>query len=94
MRRYTIVLADRRTGVVRRFTVPFWPALGTVAGVLALPVLIGTGAALKASGEISGLYATASALEIENANYRVATEALPRSKIGIETPSPIDPPWR
>ena len=84
MRRYTIVLADRRTGVVRRFTVPFWPALSTVAGVLALPVLIGTGAALKAKSDVSSLYATASALEIENANYRVATEALSGQIQGLQ----------
>ena len=69
---------------MRRFTVPFWPALGTVAGVLALPVLIGTGAALKAKGEVSQLYATASALEIENANYRVATEALSGQIQGLQ----------
>lgn len=84
MRRYTIVLADRRTGVVRRFTVPFWPALSTVAGVLALPVLIGTGAALKAKSDVTNLYATASALEIENANYRVATEALSGQIQGLQ----------
>ena len=84
MRRYTIVLADRRTGVVRRFTVPFWPALSTVAGVLALPVLIGTGAALKAKSDVSNLYVTASALEIENANYRVATEALSGQIQGLQ----------
>ena len=84
MRRYTIVLADRRTGVVRRFTVPFWPALSTVAGVLALPVLIGTGAALKAKSDVSNLYATASALEVENANYRVATEALSGQIQGLQ----------
>jgi len=64
--------------------VPFWPALGTVAGVLALPVLIGTGAALKAKGEVSELYVTASALEIENANYRVATEALSGQIQGLQ----------
>jgi murein DD-endopeptidase MepM/ murein hydrolase activator NlpD len=84
LRRYTIVLADRRTGVVRRFTVPFWPALGTVAGVLALPVLIGSGAALKARSEVAQLYLTASALEIENANYRVATEALSGQIQGLQ----------
>lgn len=84
MRRYTIVLADRRTGVVRRFTVPFWPALSTVAGMLALPVLIGTGAALKAKSDVTNLYATASALEIENANYRVATEALSGQIQGLQ----------
>ena len=84
MRRYTIVLADRRTGVVRRFTVPFWPAVTTVASVLALPVLIGTGAALKARTEVSQLYVTASALEIENANYRIATEALSGQIQGLQ----------
>jgi murein DD-endopeptidase MepM/ murein hydrolase activator NlpD len=64
--------------------VPFWPALSTVAGVLALPVLIGTGAALKAKSDVSNLYATASALEIENANYRVATEALSGQIQGLQ----------
>lgn len=85
MKRYTIVLADRRTGVVRRFTLPFWPALTTVAGMLALPVLIGTGAALKARWEVSHLYATASALEVENANYRIATEALSGQIQGLQS---------
>ena len=85
MRRYTIVLADRRSGVVRRFTVAFWPALTTVAGVLALPVLIGTGAALKAKSDVTQLYATASALEVENANYRVATEALSGQIQGLQS---------
>ena len=85
MRRYTIVLADRRTGVVRRFTVPFWPAVTTVASVLALPVLIGTGAALKARTEVSQLYVTASALEVENANYRIATEALSGQIQGLQS---------
>jgi hypothetical protein len=65
--------------------VPFWPALTTVAGVLALPVLIGTGAALKAKSDVSTLYATASALEIENANYRVATEALSGQIQGLQS---------
>jgi murein DD-endopeptidase MepM/ murein hydrolase activator NlpD len=85
LRRYTIVLADRRTGVVRRFTVPFWPAVTTVASVLALPVLIGTGAALKARTEVSQLYVTASALEVENANYRIATEALSGQIQGLQS---------
>lgn len=83
-RRYTLVLADRRTGVVRRFTLPLWPAVATVSGVLALPVLIGMGAALKAKEEVVALYATASALEIENANFRVATEALAGQITGLQ----------
>jgi murein DD-endopeptidase MepM/ murein hydrolase activator NlpD len=70
--------------VVRRFTVPVWPALTTVASVLALPVLIGTGAALKAKADVFHLYSTTSALEIENANYRAATEALSGQIQGLQ----------
>lgn len=83
-RRYTIVVADRRSGVVRRFTVGLWPALMTVGGVLAFPVLVGTGAALKARYEAAHVYATATALDLENANYRIATEALSGQIQGLQ----------
>ena len=84
-RRYTIVLADRRTGVVRRFTVPLWPTVAAGTFVLALPVLIGTGAALKARSDVAALYASAAALEVENANYRAATEALSGQIHGLQS---------
>ena len=84
-RRYTIVLADRRTGVVRRVTVPLWPTVAAGTFVLALPVLIGTGAALKAKNDVAALYASATALEIENANYRAATEALSGQIQGLQS---------
>ena len=84
-RRYTIVLADRRTGVVRRFTVSLWPTVAAGTFVLALPVLIGTGAALKAKNDVAALYASAAALEIENANYRAATEALSGQIHGLQS---------
>lgn len=84
-RRYTIVLADRRSGVVRRFTIGLWPTLATVTGVMALPVLIGTGAAWKAKYDVADLYATAAALGVENANYRIATEALSGQVQGLQT---------
>jgi murein DD-endopeptidase MepM/ murein hydrolase activator NlpD len=84
-RRYTIVLADRRTGVVRRFTVRLWPTVAAGTFVLALPVLIGTGAALKARNDVAALYASAATLEIENANYRAATEALSGQIQGLQS---------
>jgi murein DD-endopeptidase MepM/ murein hydrolase activator NlpD len=84
-RRYTIVLADRRTGVVRRFTLGLWPSVAAGTFVMALPVLIGTGAALKARNEVVNLYTTASALEVENANYRIATEALSGQIHGLQS---------
>ena len=84
-RRYTIVLADRRTGVVRRFTIGLWPTVAAGTFVLALPVLIGTGAALKARNDVAALYASAAAMEIENANYRVATAALSGQIQGLQS---------
>jgi murein DD-endopeptidase MepM/ murein hydrolase activator NlpD len=84
-RRYTIVVADRRTGVVRRFTVPLWPTVAASTFVLALPVLVGTGAALKARSDVAALYASAAALELENASYRAATEALSGQIQGLQS---------
>jgi murein DD-endopeptidase MepM/ murein hydrolase activator NlpD len=83
-RRYTIVLADRRTGVVRRFTVGLWPTMAAGTFVFALPVLVGTGIALKAKNDVSALYASAAALELENASYRAATEALSGQIQGLQ----------
>jgi len=75
-KRYTIVLADRTTGVVRRFTISLKPALMIVVSVVTLPILIGTGAALKARYEVASMFETKATLEFENANYRAATEQL------------------
>ena len=55
-KRYTIVLADRTTGVVRRFTVSLRPVLIAVVTVVTLPILIGTGAALKARYDVSHIF--------------------------------------
>jgi murein DD-endopeptidase MepM/ murein hydrolase activator NlpD len=74
--RYTIVIADRRTGVVRRFTIGLRPLLAVVTTVVTLPVLIGLGAAWKAKAEVAHLYAANTTLELENSSFRGATEAL------------------
>jgi len=75
-RRYTIVVADRTTGVVRRITISARPVIAAVCAVASLPVLIGVGAAWKGRSEVSALYASRQALEVENASYRAATESL------------------
>ena len=75
-RRYTIVVADRTTGAVRRITFSARPVIAAVCAVASLPVLIGVGAAWKARAEVSALYASHEALESENASYRSATESL------------------
>jgi murein DD-endopeptidase MepM/ murein hydrolase activator NlpD len=75
-RRYTIIVADRTSGVLRRITVSVRP-MAITAGVLAtLPILIGMGAAWKAKSDVATLQASHQTLEIENANYRAATQAL------------------
>ena len=84
-RRYTIVLADRTSGVVRRFTLSLKPAVITVVSVVTLPILIGTGAALKARHEVANVFATNTTLEFENANYRAATEQLAGQIMALQT---------
>jgi murein DD-endopeptidase MepM/ murein hydrolase activator NlpD len=75
-RRYTILIADRTSGVVRRVTISAGPAVAVACAIVTLPVLIGIGAAWKAKSEVAGLYSSNRSLEAENANYRGATEAL------------------
>jgi murein DD-endopeptidase MepM/ murein hydrolase activator NlpD len=84
-KRYTIVLADRTTGVVRRFTISLKPALIIIVSVVTLPILIGTGAAMKARHDVATMFATATTLEFENANYRAATEQLAGQIMALQT---------
>ncbi len=75
-RRYTILVADRTTGVVRRVTVAARPAVVFACAVVTLPVLVGIGAAWKAKSDVADLYASERALDLENASYRTATAEL------------------
>jgi murein DD-endopeptidase MepM/ murein hydrolase activator NlpD len=75
-RRYTVVIADRSNGVVRRLTISLHPTILGVVAVLALPVLIGLGAKWSATAEIDQLRWANSSLEVENGSYRAATGEL------------------
>jgi murein DD-endopeptidase MepM/ murein hydrolase activator NlpD len=75
-RRYTIVVADQTSGHERRARISLGPVLAVVSAVVTLPVLIGLGAAWKAKSDVSTLYETQRALELENASFRQATAAL------------------
>ena len=75
-RRFTIVVADRRTGVYRRFGLKPWPALAAVALLFLLPVLVGMGLRWSAVSEIDALRATTERLDLENRNFRAATGEL------------------
>ena len=75
-RRYSVVIADRKSGVIRRFTIPLGPTVTTVVIALALPILIGLGARWSARATLDDLTSTNARLTVENANYREATGQL------------------
>lgn len=75
-RRYTIVLADRQTGSVRRFTIRLRPFALAFAVVLIFPVLVGLGLRLSATKEVNHLRTSNLTLAQENTSFREATGAL------------------
>jgi murein DD-endopeptidase MepM/ murein hydrolase activator NlpD len=75
-RRYSFVIADRKSGVIRRFTLPLGPTLGVTITALTLPILIGLGARWSAKATVDDLTATNARLTVENDNYREATSQL------------------
>lgn len=84
-RRYTIIVADRTSGVVRRMTLSVRPAAVAGCTLLALPILIGMGAAWKAKSDVATLQASHQSLEIENANYRAATKSLAEQTSALQS---------
>jgi murein DD-endopeptidase MepM/ murein hydrolase activator NlpD len=84
-RRYSIVVADRYTGTVRRFTISLRPTLTAVAVLFALPVLVGLGARWSATSTIATLERDNAALELENASYRDATGQLSSQLSSLQT---------
>lgn len=75
-KRYTLLVTDRAAGTEYRVIIPAVPLLIVMCAAATLPVLIGLGAAWKAHTEVAGLYAGHQRLEVENASYRAATQAL------------------
>lgn len=75
-RRYTIVVADRQTGAIRRLTVRLRPFAVSIFVMLALPVVIGFGLRLRALAEVDHLRTSNMSLEQQNSSYREATGAL------------------
>jgi len=75
-RRYTVLVADRSSGVLRRLTVNLRPTIAAVCGVMMVPILIGLGARWSARIEIDQLRAANTLLQVENASYRAATGEL------------------
>jgi len=74
--RYTVLLANRKTGAVRRFTFVRLPAIASVLAVLALPTLIGLGARWAGKADLDNLREANDSLRLENENYRAMTGEL------------------
>ena len=75
-RRYTVLIADRSSGVMRQLTVSLRGSAAMVVAVLALPILIGLGAKWSSRTEIDQLRSANSSLAVENGSYRAATGEL------------------
>jgi len=74
--RYTILVANRNTGVVRRVTIARRVAAGVLIALAAVPLLIGLGASSADPAELESLRQTNQNLRVENDSYRAATGEL------------------
>ena len=75
-KRYTIVVENQATGVIRRFSIRPRPWLACLALLCSMPALFGLGVRWSARVEMQALRDAAKAAEIENASYRQATADL------------------
>lgn len=97
-KRFTIVVADRTTGVVRRLTISLRPTLTAIAVLFSLPVLIGLGARWSALAEVSGLRASVALLRMQNESFRSMTaeltgqiETVQAAVSELSAKAPLDP---
>ncbi len=97
-KRYTVVVADRTTGIVRRFTISLRPTLTVIALLFSLPVLVGLGARWSALAEVSAIRANAAALQQQNESFRAMTAELTKQVESVQAAvsdlsqkAPLDP---
>jgi murein DD-endopeptidase MepM/ murein hydrolase activator NlpD len=83
--RYTILVANRESGVVRRFTLPLKPVFLGMLAVIAVPVLVGMGARWSAGAELTSLRQANTRLRVENDSYRHATGELAGQIAALQT---------
>lgn len=74
--RYTILIANRKTGAVRRLTLSRRLIGAVLAPVLVLPTLVLLGSRGASQAEVDGLRTANESLRIENDSYRDATGEL------------------
>ena len=74
--RYTILIANRKTGAVRRLTLSRRLGVAGAVFLLALPLLIGLGSGGATQAEVEMLRVANEGLRLENDSYREATGEL------------------
>ena len=75
-KRYSIIVADRSSGSVRRLTMAVRPTLALFAAILALPIGWTVQARWSTAVQIEQLQLRSATLAVENARYRSATTGL------------------
>jgi murein DD-endopeptidase MepM/ murein hydrolase activator NlpD len=83
--RYSVIIANRRTGVVRRFTLSLRSLAVVALVVCTIPMLMALGAARKAAWQRAALEAELVALRDENGTMRAATGALTSQISSLQT---------
>ena len=83
--RYSIVIANRRTGVVRRFTLSLRPWLVVGLVLCAIPGLLMLGASRKAAWERASLEIELNSLRTQNETMLASTGALTSQISSLQT---------
>src|SRR5262245_42197706 len=86
--RYSILIANRKTGAVRRFSITRRSgvlALISAVGIIVTPLLLGLGAKTAGEAELAGLRLTNEILRLENESYREATGELTGQIASLQT---------
>jgi murein DD-endopeptidase MepM/ murein hydrolase activator NlpD len=83
--RYTILIANRKTGAVRRLTLSRRLGLFVALSVLALPLLVGLGSGGASQAEVDILRVANETLRLENESYREATGELTEQISSLQT---------
>lgn len=84
-KRYTLLIADRMTGSMRRLTVSLRPTLVGLGVFFSLPILMAIGARWSVHAEMDELKSTNALLQAQNDNYRAATAELTTQISSLQT---------
>jgi murein DD-endopeptidase MepM/ murein hydrolase activator NlpD len=84
-KRYTLLIADRSTGALRRFTVSLRPVVAVFVVLFSLPVLMGIGARWSVHAELDELRSSNALLRAQNDSYRAATTELTTQIASLQT---------